>query len=165
MEKERRVIASWKICPDGTMLPSFHVHDYRSHTTVDTYKRKFVWWRRLLAKIWFVQDLHDWLSDFELVPDKIRITSIDGGVDYNRGSIVGIDIPVYEDDHFEVIRRFFCRGGRGVDGSEPLTYVPLFKMSNSWLEATIRYTPNNYYNKFYQQELDYRKNNNIFIED
>ncbi len=66
------------------------------------------------------------------------------------------DITIYEDDPYEVIRRFLCRGGRGVNGDEPLKWVPLFKMNSSWLRACIDYTPTNYYNKFYQMELEYR---------
>jgi len=96
--------------------------------------------------------------------DDGTVVVADGGKDYLKRALEGIDVSVYEDDHFEVIRRFFCRGGRGIDGTESLTYTPLFKMNDNWLEAVIEYNPNNYYNKFFQMEIDYRKENGIKIE-
>lgn len=33
--KERKLIAKWVMAPDGTMLPSFFWHDYRTHKMED----------------------------------------------------------------------------------------------------------------------------------
>lgn len=102
-----------------------------------------------------IQSMHR--HDYKTYTNDGNTIVADGGKDYLRHSLEGIDMTVYEDDHFEVIRRFFCRGGRGVDGTEPLTYTPLFRMSDEWLKAVIEYDPNNYYNKFYEMEIKYRK--------
>lgn len=94
-----------------------------------------------------------------------RESSVDGGTDYLRRVGEYTEMSIYENDKFEVIRRFLCRGGRGKDGKEKLKYIPLFMMSNSWLKSCIEYSPNNYYNKWYQMELDYREQNNIEINE
>ena len=31
MDKEKILLANWIMCPDGTMIPSFHTHDFRTH--------------------------------------------------------------------------------------------------------------------------------------
>ena len=50
-----------------------------------------------------------------------------------------------------------CRGGRGKDLDQPLQYVPLCGMSNSWLEAVIDYEeefrPNNLFTKWYKNTI------------
>lgn len=164
MEKERKILANWIMCPDGTMIPSMNRHDYRSHTTIDTWKRvwkcngKDVSYDRLSEMAF-----EDIANLTKLVPAATRESMTDGGSDYLRRGGKYTDMTIYDDDPFELIRRFVCRGGRGKDGTEPLTYVPLFRMSDEWLKATIEYSPNNAYNKFYQMELDYRKENDIFI--
>lgn len=146
--KERKIIANLVMCPDGTIIQSFNRHDYKTHTSIDT-------WKHRSKK----------MDDRELVPDKTRETMVDGGTDYLRRGGTYTEMSIYEDDHFEVIRRFLCRGGRGLDGKSPLTWVPIFRMSDSWLKATIEYTPDNYFNKFYQMELDYRAENGIKIDE
>jgi hypothetical protein len=99
---------------------------------------------------------------------------VDGGHDYLRRN-VHEDAPyeeltIYDDDLFEVIRENFHRGGRGKDGTEPLTWVPMNKMSDSWLLACIQYNEErglgqSVANDLYKKELMYRQENGIFIED
>ena len=137
MDTKQEIIVNRIITPDGTELISHHRHDYVSHVDKngDTY-------------------------------------SVDGGEDYLRR---GYRVPdyteasIYSEDSFELIREHLCRGGRGIDGTEPLTYVPLAKMSNTWLENVIiyeeDYRPDNKYLFYYTKELEYRKINNIFVED
>ncbi len=97
--------------------------------------------------------------------------SVDGGMDYLRR---GYEVPnykelsLYEDDDFEVIRVTVTRGGRGIDGTEPLTFVPLSEMNDDWLEAAILY--NEKYgmgdmvmNRLYKKEQEYRKDNGITV--
>jgi hypothetical protein len=69
-----------------------------------------------------------------------------------------------------VIRTSLHRGGRGKDGLQPLTWVPLDKMSDSWVLACIKYNEErgfvkSYSTSMYRKELKYRKKNNISIAD
>jgi len=136
--KDRRLIVSRIQTPDGTILTSYHRHDYVIH--LDKNGEEYM---------------------------------LDGGNDYQRRSVNKVpatDLSVYSDAPFEVIREVFCRGGRGKDGKQPLTWVPMSKMSNSWLEACIVYNEErgmgeSFASQMYEKELDYRKENNIVIED
>lgn len=99
---------------------------------------------------------------------------VDGGSDYLRRNLHDSapyeELTVYEDAPFEEIREAFHRGGRGKDGLQPLTWVPMSKMSNTWLLACIQYNEDrgqgdSFANELYHKELSYRKEHNIFIED
>ena len=91
-------------------------------------------------------------------------TSVDGGLSYGRYG--GKDLSkvktnyVYDDDKIEIIREVFYRGGRGVDGKQPLKYVLLKDIDDEWLGAIIdyeeQYRPNNKYLPIYYKELNYR---------
>ncbi|HSH51209.1 MAG TPA: hypothetical protein VK982_05755 [Bacteroidales bacterium] len=130
-KKEPILLANWIMCPNGTMIPSMHRHDYKEYVNEDG-----------------------------------SYSSVDGGLDYLRRGGKYTEMSVYSDDPFEVIRRFVCRGGRGKEGKEPLTYVPLFRMSDEWLKATIEYIENdNIYKEYYEKELEYRKENNVTIKE
>ena len=97
---------------------------------------------------------------------------VDGGTDYLR-RIVHEEAPyeeltIYEDDSFEVIRENLCRGGRGKDGTQPLTWVPMNQMNDNWLAACIVYNEergigDSFANEMYRKEQDYRKEHNITI--
>lgn len=99
---------------------------------------------------------------------------LDGGNEYQRYIIQESapfeNLSLYTDSPFEEIRKEFCRGGRGKDGRQPLTWVPIANMSNSWLTACIPYNIERGFNEsisteMYRKELEYRKEHNIFIED
>lgn len=99
---------------------------------------------------------------------------VDGGCDYLRrichDGAPYEELTVYSDAPFEVIRESFHRGGRGKDGQQPLTWVPMSKMSDSWLLACIQYNKergkeNCFANEMYKAELVYRQEKGIFIED
>ena len=66
---------------------------------------------------------------------------VDGGLDYIRRSAWGdeTDLTLYADDDFELVRKKFARGSRGIDGKQPLTYIPLCNMTDDHLLATIEY--------------------------
>ena len=89
---------------------------------------------------------------------------VDGGTEYLRRSVPEIpyeELSVYDDEPFEVIREHFERGGRGIDGKSPLTWVPLAKMNTEWVEACIKYNEeremgDGFANKMYKKELEYR---------
>ena len=135
---EKRLILSRIQTPDGTILTSYHVHDYVTHT--DKNGEKYM---------------------------------LDGGLEYQRYNVCKEpfkDLSVWSDAPFEVIRESFHRGGRGKDNKQPLTWVPISKMSDEWLEATIQYNIErdmimNFATKLYVQEQDYRKENNISIKE
>lgn len=113
---------------------------------------------------------HDYV---EYVDKNSQFYMVDGGLDYlRRGYDINDfeELSLYIDDDFEKIRKAHKRGGRGKDGKQPLTWIPLCEMSNSWLDACIVYNTekgmqNNFTTKLYVKELIYRKENNIFIED
>lgn len=99
---------------------------------------------------------------------------VDGGCDYlrrNRHDAAPYEeLTIYADDPFEVIRENFHRGGRGKDGRQPLTWVPMSKMSDSWLLACIKYNEDRgqgecYANSLYKRELMYRQEKGITIKD
>jgi len=97
--------------------------------------------------------------------------SVDGGMDYlRRGYTVPnyTELSLYEDDDFELIRKTVTRGGRGIDGTEPLTFVPICDMNDEWLQAAIVYNEERgmgdmVMNRIYKREQEYRKDNNIKI--
>lgn len=99
---------------------------------------------------------------------------VDGGNEYlrrNRHDDAPYEeLTVYEDAPFEVIRENFHRGGRGKDGRQPLTWVPMSEMSDAWLKACIIYNEErglgeSFANKMYEKELAYRKEVGISIEE
>jgi len=138
--EDRKILINQIRTPDGTILISQHRHDYVTYT------------------------------------DKNGLTYMaDGGDAYLRRnthpSAPYEELSIYEGDEldFEYFRTVFCRGGRGKDGNEPLTWVPLCKMSDDWLKATIVYEeelrPDNKYTKYFKEEVEYRINNNIKIDE
>lgn len=99
---------------------------------------------------------------------------VDGGTEYLRRTIHQdapyIELTIFDDAPFEVIRESLHRGGRGKDGDKPLTFVPISKMSDNWLKNCIKYNKQigqekSYHSKMYTKELIYRKKNKITIED
>ena len=139
MKNKRQLILNRIKTPDGTILISRHRHDYVEYI------------------------------------DKNGLTyMVDGGTDYQRCieqlSEPHIDMCVYSDDPFEIIREVYCRGGRGKNGDQPLTWTPLNEMSDEWLKACITYNnergnEDSLANELYNKEIEYRKENNITIND
>lgn len=123
--------------PDGTILISLSVHDYKSHQ------------------------------------DKVTNTyySIDGGLEYRRISTGGpyLDLSIESGDKFEDIRKSLLRVSRGKNLDQPAKWVKLKDMSNAWLEALIIWIeenqPENFFKPFYLKEIEYRAENNIYVED
>lgn len=137
-KEDRQIVLNQIQTPDGTILRSMHRHDYVTYT------------------------------------DKNGLEyMVDGGQDYLRRNAQHPDAPykeltVYSNEPFEVIRENLHRGGRGKNGDEPLKYVPLNEMSDSWVKAAITYNEElgmdkHYSTEMYRKELEYRKENNISI--
>ena len=91
---------------------------------------------------------------------------VDGGNEYLRRSVNNEapyeDLSLHEDSPFEVIREHYCRGSRGKDGTQPLTWIPLKDMDDEYLLACIEYNSERgmgkgFANKMYAKELDHRQ--------
>ena len=114
-----------------------------------------------------------WRHDYVIHTDKITETtySVDGGKDYVRlgGGNDMVDLCIYSDDDFEVVRKELLRGGRGKNGTEELKYVALCDMSDDWILSAIRYNArygdSREVDRLYSKELEYRKERGIKIED
>lgn len=100
-------------------------------------------------------------------------TMIDGGYSYTRYGGVDMNLVepniIYTNSPFEVIREFFARGGRGINGDQPLTHTILKDINDDWLKAIVVYEeksrPNNPYLIFFKKEMIFRRDmviNEIF---
>ena len=94
-------------------------------------------------------------------------TMVDGGTAYERYG--GIDLKkvrpffVYDDEPFDKVREYVERGGRGKDGTEPLTWVKLKDIDNDWLHAIVDYGGPEWHINLIKKEIEYRdddSNNN-----
>ena len=91
-------------------------------------------------------------------------TMIDGGNEYVRFG--GKDLSkvevftVFDTDDFKFVRRYATRGGRGVDGKQPLTWTKLCNMNDEWLQAVLDYYTEGTENPhltLIRKEIEYRK--------
>jgi hypothetical protein len=93
--------------PDGTIIESKHRHDYVYHLDANGFTY-----------------------------------SVDGGKDYLRrlwteGAPLAQEMSVYSDEPHSLIREVTKWGTRGVNGDEPLRYVPLMEMSDDHIKACL----------------------------
>ena len=131
------------MAPDGTMLPSFHRHDYRTHTTVDAVATEHPDGTPEPKEL-FSDEWKEWNEKAQTVVKESRWSMVDGGADwYGRRGGVYTEMTVYDDDPFEVIRRFVCRGGRGPKSDQRLTWTPLFRINDKWLFSLLTYMMRN----------------------
>ena len=116
------------------------------------------------------------VHDFVTHKDKNGLEyMLDGGTDYQRYYIneeaPHINISIYTDSPFELIREHYCRGTYGKEGNEAFRWIPLSKMTNEHLENCIIHNYENtgkifsLPNSYYMQELIYRRDNDIHIAD
>jgi hypothetical protein len=113
---------------------------------------------------------HDYVTHIDANGEEYML---DGGNAYQRYNICKEpfkDLSIYSDAPFEIIRENYHRGGRGKDGKQPLTWVPMNEMSNDWLKNCIQYNDDRGMsgsdaNYWYAKELKYRQRMEIFIED
>ena len=168
MKSEPILLATWILCPDGTMLPSFYRNDYRQHTTIDVETREHPYAVEEPEDL-FSDEWKKWYKETEKIIKESRFSSVDGGTDYSKRGGEFTEMSVYSNDPYEVIRRFVCRGGRGKESKDHLTWTPLFRINDSWLEALIGYeeerNPDNKYLTYYKKEKEYRKTHNIIIKE
>ena len=110
---------------------------------------------------------------------KCGLVSVDGGRAYLKRSYKSLDaeggrpytdLSVPSSADFESIRWYLMRGSRGKKGDQPLTYLPLAEISDSYLVNLIAYQEDNMYTdsidyKYQLMERQYRIDNNIVIEE
>ena len=92
-------------------------------------------------------------------------TNVDGGYDYlsygGKDMSLIKSIPLYSNASHEQIREKVKRGGRGIDGRQPLKYVLLKDVDDEWLQAIIKYEeehlPSNRFLPIYRNEKLWRQ--------
>ena len=71
-----------------------------------------------------------------------------------------------EDLPFEELRKKIGRSGYGKYGTGEYRQATLSEMNDNWVEASINFVPDNHpHKKYYIQEMKYRMDNDIVIED
>lgn len=87
---------------------------------------------------------------------------VDGGTAYLRYGAKDMNkikiFAVYTDDPFETVREYATRGSRGIDGKQPLTWIPLKDMEDDYLEAVLDYGGADWHLELIRKEIQYRKN-------
>jgi hypothetical protein len=88
---------------------------------------------------------------------------VDGGTAYLRYGAKDMNkikiFAVYTDDDFELVRKYATRGSRGIDGKQPLTWIPLCEMEDDHLEAVLDYGGADWHLDLIRKEIEYRKLN------
>jgi hypothetical protein len=85
----------------------------------------------------------------------------DGGNDYERYGAIDMDkietYYVYADDDYELVRKYAVRGGRGKDGKQPLTWIPIADMDDDYLLAVLEYGGADWHLDIIKKEIKYRQ--------
>jgi hypothetical protein len=93
---------------------------------------------------------------------------VDGGLDYSRGTYTlqgAKDLRIYDTDDITLIRNVFSWGTYGKNMDRDLEYILLKNMSDIHINAVLKtHIPTCMFNMFIQ-ELEYRADNNIIVED
>jgi hypothetical protein len=86
---------------------------------------------------------------------------VDGGNDYEGYGAMDMDKIeakyVYADDDFEIVRKYAVRGSRGVDGRQPLTYIPICDIDDDYLQAILDYGAAEWHLDLIRKEIKYRE--------
>ena len=96
---------------------------------------------------------------------------IDGGNAYSKrsGAWEGTtDLNLYSSESHEVLREHCCRGGRGIDGRQPITWVKIKDVNDKWLDSLITYCEDkeqygSIHYLMYLDEVEYRRVGNITV--
>jgi len=85
---------------------------------------------------------------------------VDGGNEYERYGANDMTMIepkyIYADDPFEIVRKYAVRGSRGVDGKQPLTYIPICDIKDDYLWAILEYGGPEWHLDIIRKEIDYR---------
>lgn len=94
---------------------------------------------------------------------------VDGGTSYLRYGAKDMSkikiFAVYADDDFETVRKYATRGGRGKNGTEPLSWIAICNMNDDWLEAVLDYGGPDWHLDLIRKEIQYRKDHGITVEE
>jgi hypothetical protein len=90
---------------------------------------------------------------------------VDGGLSYERYGAKDLDnmwihhyyVDQVNDKTWEYYRDYATRGSRGKDGKQPLTWIPLSKMDDDYLEAVLGYGGAEWHLELIRKEIEYRK--------
>lgn len=92
---------------------------------------------------------------------------VDGGNEYLRRcfhrSCPYEELSIYDNDHFEIVRKSFHWGTYGKLGNQPLQWVPLRELETEHIEAILQTQKQRLENRraLFKKELAYRKNNEV----
>lgn len=81
---------------------------------------------------------HDYKTHVDAITNETYM--VDGGLDYCRGTVNKVpatSLCVFVGDDFHHIRSAFCWGTRGVNGDQPLKYVPLKDLDIDHIQAIL----------------------------
>ncbi len=86
---------------------------------------------------------------------------VDGGTAYLRYGAKDLSkikgFAVYDDENFEIVRKYATRGGRGKDGRQPLSWIAICDMDDDYLQAVLDYGGPDWHIALIKKEIEYRK--------
>ena len=86
---------------------------------------------------------------------------VDGGLDYIRYGAKDmkkvVHHAVYADDDFSKVRQYATRGSRGIDGRQPLSWIPICDMDDDYLQAVLDYGGADWHLDLIRKEIKYRE--------
>ena len=90
---------------------------------------------------------------------------VDGGIDYLRriGDVDDCEeLSVYNHEPFEIIRKSFHWGTRGIKGDQPLTYKPVCDLTKLHIKAILKTQTQipKWVENIFERELKYRDEKN-----
>ena len=91
--------------------------------------------------------------------------TVDGGTYYLRYGAKDMNKielkTIFADDDFSLVRDHAARGSRGVDGKQPLTWLPISEMKRDHIEAVLVYGGADWHLDILRKELKYRDEKGI----
>lgn len=86
---------------------------------------------------------------------------VDGGLDYIRYGAKDmkkvVHHAVYDDEDFSKVRQYATRGSRGIDGRQPLSWIPICDMDDDYLQAVLDYGGADWHLDLIRKEIKYRE--------
>jgi hypothetical protein len=86
---------------------------------------------------------------------------VDGGNEYERYGAIDMEKIetkyIYADDPLEIVRKYAVRGSRGLDGRQPLTYIPICDIKDDYLWAILEYGGPEWHLDLIRKEIKYRE--------
>ena len=83
------------------------------------------------------------IHDFQRHTDKItgETYTVDGGLSMlgrSTNDVSAVEMSLYDDEPFQVVRQFIAWGTRGRSGEDPLKWVVLKELSDEHIDAILR---------------------------